>query len=80
MLIVTYLKMFKSLLLTFEYFCFLTTFVIPMEVVMVALGYYLCNIRGMGSAGVLVGMIALAGVKLIGYGVKLWSVDWELRM
>jgi Na+-driven multidrug efflux pump len=79
--ITTYNRILKAVLLTFEYFGYLSILQIVVDVIMVLLAYYLCITKKKGSEGIFQALIFVIIARVGSHFVKLLCyVDWKDRI
>ena len=76
--ITTYNRILKAVLLTFEYFAYLSILMVVLDVIMVAMAYYLCLTKGKGSEGIFQALIFVIISRVSAHFIKLLAcVDWK---
>ena len=76
--ITTYNRICKAVLLTFEYFFYLSMLMIIVDCIMVCLAYYLCLKRNRGSQGIFEALIFVITARTVSHLFKLFVlVDWK---
>lgn len=79
--ITTYNRILKAVLLTFEYFAYLSALMVAVDCIMVVLAYYLCLTKGKGSEGVFQALIFVIIARVGCHFIKLIGcVDWKERI
>jgi Na+-driven multidrug efflux pump len=79
--ITTYNRILKAVLLTFEYFGYLSILQIFVDVIMVVLAYYLCLTKGKGSEGIFQALIFVIVARVGCHFIKLLGfVNWKDRI